>query len=357
MKSRTRIVVGIGVTLVVGVVAVLALNRVAQPSAAVQDSAPPATPGREFATVETRSLSDSKEFNAEVTYGEQWTLPLTVQGTVTRRNTQGTVIEPGQPIIWINDRPVILASGEVPLYRELKRETIRRPGMKAAPLSGADVKQLQEFLIAGGYTADNKLEANGVFDRATQTGVKAWQEANNLDQTGIVTNTQLVFLPTNVRIQSEPRVGGAFESITVTNPEQEIVVTTSRRDAGYLETGSTVEIGLGADAPVTGKVTETKDVRNSDGGGSSVQVTVTATRPLPADAQRVTVTGSGDSVENALTVPVRSLVALAEGGYAVEVQTQGSGTELRRVEIGDIIEGFAVVAGDVNEGDKIVVPQ
>lgn len=357
MKSRTRLFLGLGMTLLVAVAAAVALSRSAQPPAAVDEIGDSTASGIEFATVATRNLSDSKEFNAAVNFGEEWTLPLSVSGTVTKRNAQGTIIEPGQPIIWVNDRPVILAAGEVPLYRELKRETIRRPGLKAAPLSGPDVKQLQEFLIAQGHTADGTLEANGIFDRATEKGVKAWQAANNLDQTGTVTNTQLVFSPTALRIQSEPRVGSAFESITVTSPEQEIVVTAGRRDAGYLRTGSTVEVGLGTDVAVTGVVKEVKDVRNSDGGGTNIQVTVTATRPIPANAQGVTVTGSGASVENALAVPVRALVALAEGGYAVEVQTQGSVTELRRVEIGDIIEGYAVVVGDVREGDKIVVPR
>ncbi len=357
MKSRTRIIVGLGVTLVVAVMAMVALNRTAQPSAAAADDANPTASGREFATVEMRSLSDSKEFNAEVKYGEEWTLPVTAQGTVTKRNAQGTIIEPGQPIIWINDRPIILARGEVPLFRELKRETIRRPGMKAAPLSGTDVKQLQEFLIAQGHASDGKLKPSGVFDKVTEQSVKTWQEANNLDQTGTITTQQLVFWPTNLRIQSEPLVGSAFDSITVTKPDQEIVVTARRRDAGYLETGSTVEIGLGTDATVTGDVKTTKEVANSEGSGTNIQVIVTPTRPLPGDAGGVTVTGSGASVENALTVPVRSLVALAEGGYAVEVQSQGAQSELRKVDVGDIIAGFAVISGDVAEGDKIVVAQ
>ena len=76
----------------------------------------------------------------------------------------------------------------------------------------------------------------------------------------------------------------------------------------------------------------------------------------------VTVLVPGDSELDALAVPVSSLVALAEGGYAVEVVTGESSdgaatTRLVAVEPGLFADGFVSITADgVAEGDVVVVP-
>jgi multidrug efflux pump subunit AcrA (membrane-fusion protein) len=57
----------------------------------------------------------------------------------------------------------------------------------------------------------------------------------------------------------------------------------------------------------------------------------------------------------ALVVPIRALVALAEGGYAVE-KVAGASSELVAVEPGEFGDGIVAVAGDgLAEGDTVVV--
>ena len=56
-----------------------------------------------------------------------------------------------------------------------------------------------------------------------------------------------------------------------------------------------------------------------------------------------------------LLIPVRAILALAGGGYAVEVDGP-SGPTLTRVELGALVDDVAEVSGDFNEGDMVVIP-
>jgi hypothetical protein len=58
-----------------------------------------------------------------------------------------------------------------------------------------------------------------------------------------------------------------------------------------------------------------------------------------------------------LTVPVDALLALREGGYAVELADAGGDTHLSGVELGLFADGRVQVEGDVEEGDQVVVPR
>ena len=56
-----------------------------------------------------------------------------------------------------------------------------------------------------------------------------------------------------------------------------------------------------------------------------------------------------------LVVPIRALVALAEGGYAVE-KVSGASTELVAVEPGEFGDGIVAISGTgIAEGDTVVV--
>ena len=60
--------------------------------------------------------------------------------------------------------------------------------------------------------------------------------------------------------------------------------------------------------------------------------------------------------KNVLYVPVNALVALAEGGYAVEVLV-GENKEYIAVEIGVFTDGFVEIIGNVQEGQEVIVPR
>jgi hypothetical protein len=89
-----------------------------------------------------------------------------------------------------------------------------------------------------------------------------------------------------------------------------------------------------------------------------VEVLVTLDDPTVAgevDESPVDVDVLSDAATGVLAVPVNALLALAEGGYALEVRADGS-TRLVGVEIGSFADGLVEVSGDVAEGDVVVVP-
>lgn len=75
------------------------------------------------------------------------------------------------------------------------------------------------------------------------------------------------------------------------------------------------------------------------------------------DGARVKVRFTRASREGVLAVPVNALLALSEGGYAVEVYSAGQ-RRLVRVETGLFSRGYVEVAGDgLAEGAQVVVPR
>jgi hypothetical protein len=96
-------------------------------------------------------------------------------------------------------------------------------------------------------------------------------------------------------------------------------------------------------------------------GGPTVEVDVTPSEPRAIghlDESPVEVSITTASVPEALCVPVDALLALAGGGYALEV-AEGTARHLEAVTLGlfDDAEGLVQVSGEsVHEGQRVVVP-
>ena len=64
-----------------------------------------------------------------------------------------------------------------------------------------------------------------------------------------------------------------------------------------------------------------------------------------------------DSVSGVVAIPVTALIALSEGGYAVDVLQADGTTRRSSVDPGFFADGFVEVeAGDIAPGDQVVVP-
>ena len=83
-----------------------------------------------------------------------------------------------------------------------------------------------------------------------------------------------------------------------------------------------------------------------------VEVVVDGGTGLPTGSP-VDVVVSIVAATDVLTVPVEAVLALAEGGYAVEVR-DGTTTHLVGVELGTFADGFVEITGDVAEGAEVV---
>ncbi len=311
----------------------------------------------ETVPVRRGDLSTEREFQADVSFGEQWALNTAAAGTITQQHPVGTTIEFGETLLRLDDKPLFLASGVMPMYRELlKVDTRARDGNgdRLRWLTGDDVGQLQTFLLEAGFDVDDHLEIDGQFGGYTEAAVKGWQLAAGLPVTGRVDNTQIVFAPDPVRIATELRVGDPFAGLDVNNAEPAILVDTSNRDRGALEPNAVVDIELLDRTHLGGTVAGQEQVATAD--GSQVwQTTIAVDTELPGDASSATVTVTEVLAKAVLLVPTGALLALAEGGFAVEVAF-GQSTELVRVDVGEVLDGQAEVNGDLAVGDLIVVP-
>ena len=278
-------------------------------------------------------------------------------GTITRAPTKGAVIGPGEELVRIDEQPLHLGRGTMPMYRELHLVDSRardENGERLERLDGPDVTQLQQFLLDAGFDATGGLEADGVFGHATEQAVKAWQDAVGLPVTGRVDNTQLVFHPEGLRIAGDLRVGVSFTALQVDDAQPVVHVDTSNRDRGALPIGIDVDVELPDGVARTGRVTDQEQVTGAD--GSRVwRTTVAVDGELVGDVSDATVTVVEVVAEDVLTVPVGALLALAEGGFAVEVPADGT-TKLVPVEVGEVLDGRAEISGELADGVEVVVP-
>jgi hypothetical protein len=100
---------------------------------------------------------------------------------------------------------------------------------------------------------------------------------------------------------------------------------------------------------------------NGEEGGPTIEVDVTPSEPQAIghlDEAPVSVSITTQSVPEALAVPVDALLALAGGGYALEV-AEGAAHHLEAVTLGlfDDAEGLVQVSGSgVSAGQRVVVP-
>jgi multidrug efflux pump subunit AcrA (membrane-fusion protein) len=99
----------------------------------------------------------------------------------------------------------------------------------------------------------------------------------------------------------------------------------------------------------------------SEYGPATFEVLIELDDPAVAaglDEAPVDVIVVSDSVEEVMAIPVSALVALLEGGYAVEVDAGGGHTQLVAVEVGffstnNMIE---ITSAALQPGDQVVVP-
>jgi peptidoglycan hydrolase-like protein with peptidoglycan-binding domain len=331
--------------LVAGGVAVVRGNAEAGAAESTDD---PATLGDppETAVVERGDLTAESDFRGSVGFGDEWTIPLD-GGIVTASQPTGTLVNFGEPLVTIDALPVLLVQGDVPMYRDLE--------LLSTPITGADVFQLQQMLIGLGFDRDGELTADGKFGIDTKRAVEDWQEANWWPKTGRIAHDEIVFSPVPLRVAGDLRVGTAFAGIDVTEWTPAVTVDIANRDRNLLQLDSEVTVELDDGTTTGGVVTDQRTV-TADDGSTSTRVTITP-EGVTGDATTARVVVTNTEASDVLLVPVGALLAVAQGGYALEViESAGdAATRLVAVQIGAILDGRVEVTGDITAGDEIVV--
>jgi peptidoglycan hydrolase-like protein with peptidoglycan-binding domain len=312
------------------------------------------------AAVARRDLRSQEEADGTLGYGEARPVGNGRDGTITALPEEGSAVTRGETLYRVDGRPVPLLYGRLPAWRELA----------VGVDDGPDVRQLEQNLVALGYDPDRAITVDDHFSWATRAAVRRLQEVLGLEETGVFKPGDAVWQPGPVRVGElkasvgdTARPGSAVLEVTSTSRQVTIDLDASRQP--YVRVGDRVELELPGGGTTTGRVVEVGKVATApqgDGaeeGDPTVEVVVALDNPkatgsldqAPVDAAITT-----EVREGVLAVPVNALLALAEGGYAVEVERQGR-RELVGVTTGLFADGQVEVSGGgLRAGDRVVVP-
>ena len=320
------------------------------------------------AVVARRDLVDTESVAGTLGYGTTTPVVGQLQGTVTGLPAAGTVVAPGQVLYEVDGLAVHLFPGTRPMYRR------HEPAMSA----GEDVRQLEQALIDLGHAKGTGLtRANTEWSDATTNAVKRWERATGRPEDGTVEPGEVVYLPAPIRVASRStnvgsraQPGSAVLQATATS--RSITVELTAVKAVKVKAGNAVGITLPDRSTVDGVVASVGTTASSDsdeggvggdGGGSSeskVELTITVAdqaRLGTFEEAPVDVRLTKDQVTGVLAVPVGALLALAEGGYAVQVVAPDGTSRLVGVETGLFAGTLVEVrSAELQAGTKVVVP-
>jgi peptidoglycan hydrolase-like protein with peptidoglycan-binding domain len=333
--------------------------------------------------VETRDLATYIDFDGSLGFGDALSVTSTMSGTLTAVPDAGAELLRGDVLYEVNAEPVVLLYGAMPSWRDL--DTAADPGR--------DVEQLEANLWALGYTVDLDdgngpyLTVDDVYDWATAYAVEQWEDDLGLQSPdGTFEVERAVYGPGQIRVDS-PSVAGALIQTTTNvltgtvilevsdiidtdaalvsgqdeRPTERVTLAVSTDSQDDFSLGEIVEIELSDGRQGLGTVADIDEVAEQVGVGNTAQFLVDVTVEIIEIPQGgllegpVTVRLVDESAAAVRAIPVRALVALSEGGYAVQLR-DSSGISLIGVETGLFADGWVEVVGDISEGDEVVVP-
>lgn len=318
------------------------------------------------AVVARRALSSQTSVDGTLGYAGSYTVLGQAHGTITWLPAEGRVIRQGQVLYRVDGKPVILLYGSTPAYRPLAQ------GASASDVKGRDVQQLNRDLVALGYAEASVLNPeSNEFNWATKNAVSNLQADLGVPRTGTLALGDYVFLPTAVRVTDVSAMLGAPAGgavLKATSTTRQVTVNLDAAQQSQVKVGDTVTITLPNNQTTAGrvrsvgKVATTPSQSGDSGSGPTVEVDITpsnaaATGTLDQAPVQVSITTA--TVRNAFVVPVDALLALASGGYAVEVVDAGGGRRLVPVSPGlfDDADGLVQVTGSgLAAGQRVVVP-
>jgi multidrug efflux pump subunit AcrA (membrane-fusion protein) len=282
--------------------------------------------------------------------------------TFTALPSVGQIVARGQSLYEIGAQPVLLLYGATSATRAFV------VGMSP----GHDVAELNANLDALGY---GQGLAGDEFTDGTAAAIRALQSARGASVTGELLVGSVVFESGPVRITSvTPTVGATVMPgpvLAITSTARQVKLALDASEQSSVKVGDTVTITLPDNQTTPGRITYVSSVATSPpssgkGGGEeesapTVEVHATPTDPAATgrlDQAPVNVEITTESAQNVLAVPVDALLALAGGGYAVEV-ADGRVHRLVAVTVGlfDDAEGLVQVSGlGLHAGQRVVVP-
>lgn len=324
-----------------------------EPAGATDGELPPAT-----AEVARETLVDTRSADAELGHGPATGAAARTDGTLTRLPRSGARIDRGEALYEVDDEPVTLLYGDMPAYRALA------PGAE-----GADVAQLERNLSALGYSG---FTVDEEYSDATAAAVRDWQADLGMTGTGRVEPGQVVVAPGAVLVESVAAQRGDLlapgaDVLSYTGTAPAVTAELDVADRRLARRGAEVGVRLPDGRTVRGTVADVSVTTRPGGGEEETQTVVEAVVRLKGAAARkaasaydeagVHVDFTAGRREDVLTVPVAALLALAEGGFGVEV-VEGGTTRYVPVETGLFANGRVEISGPgLTAGTKVGMPR
>lgn len=265
----------------------------------------------------------------------------------------GDAVHAGDVLFTVDLRPVVIANGAVPAFRDLQVGD-----------SGADVTQLEALLAGLGFLA---ADPNATFDEATAAAVRAWQDSLGVTDDGVVQRGDVLFasdLPLRVVATDALVVGAGLSGGEVVvnrlSPAPTIVVPLTPEQRNLVPLSGSVELTYreGSWDAVIARAAESSELgvdrldlvlTAPDGGpvcGDVCAEWIPPSDRTSFEAKVVVIPETTGPV-----VPVAAIVTDPGGGQSVQL---ADGSDVP-IEVVVSTGGLAVVSG-VEVGDVVVLP-
>ena len=309
-------------------------------------------PGAETLRVEEGTLGRTLRRPATAAWEVAGTIQAPTGGIITEVVAASGLVGPGDVLLRIDERPVILLPGDIPAFRALEEGS-----------SGRDVAALQLYLASLGYDVDATQTR---YSKVTAAAVRRWQQTLGIGQTGVVALGDVVFvsgsaLQAPLRWTEAVFVGATLAPGTPIlerlAPRPTMTIDFGGSPPTQLEPGVTGEVAFpgGADRSVVlsairsdlGRVWATLDAVGGDlCPGSDCLDLVPAVGETPLDVTFTLVPETTGPI-----VPVAALQSDAAGQVFVVLPDGRRQTVTVRVASG----GSAIVDG-ITVGEEVVLP-
>jgi hypothetical protein len=336
---------------VLAIVAGAAVGGYAIRAASTAEASPPSTVATATAKVVRTDLVQTQTLAGTLRYSEPSQLLSPASGTVTSLPREASRIGRNDAALELDGKPVYAFIGERPVWRPFAK------GMTDGP----DVVELEKNLAALGY-GDPDWVPDSEFDSDTAQAIEDWRSDVGLDDGRSIELGRVVFIPTEVRVGALDSDLGRIVApgaplYEVSSFEQEVVIELDPTDIDLVSPRAAVKVKLPDDREIMGTIVNIGRVVVASGpepaGAGVIEVTVHLDGNVPEfDEAPVDVDVESDRARGVLAVPVRALLALSDGGYAVEVSGR-----LIKVTTGDFADGLVEVEGALSEGDEVVIPK
>lgn len=230
---------------------------------------------------------------------------------------------------------------------------------------GPDVLQLETSLAALGFDASGTMTVDGLFTTETRRALRDFQVSLGADDDGIVQLGEVVFRSDPIFVSDQLVEPGAPVNpgtavLAVASADKFVTLDLPASDQQEIALGQAVVVELPDSTKVPATITSIASIAKAGNQGPVFEVVITlddssvaaGLDEAPVDVEVVT-----DSRTQVVAIPVTALLALREGGYAVEVEQADGTTRLVAVDPGFFAGGLVEVeSGDIGPGDRVVIP-